>query len=45
VICDSTIVEKLHEPLQGRIEEWRRVATQLEKDHNRGGFVVKMLLD
>ena len=38
MICDSAIVEKLHEPLQGKIEEWKRVATQLEKDHSRGWF-------
>jgi len=38
VLCNSAIVEKLHEPLQGKIEEWKRVATQLDKDHNRGWF-------
>jgi len=39
VLCyDSAIVEKLHEPLQEKIEEWKRVATQLDKDHNRGWF-------
>lgn len=31
----SAIVERLHEPLQGKIEEWKRVATQLDKDHSR----------
>jgi len=40
VLCDSAIVENLHEPLQGKIEEWKRVATQLDKDHNRGSFLL-----
>jgi len=37
-MTDSAIVEKLHEPLQGKIEEWKRVATQMDKDHSRGLF-------
>lgn len=44
MFCWSAIVEKLHEPLQGKIEEWKKVATQLDKDHNRGWFMIGLFI-
>jgi len=41
---DSAVVERLQEPLQGKIEEWKRVAMQLDKDHSRGLFNCPLIL-
>lgn len=34
--CHSALMEGLVTPLQDRIEEWKKTANQLDKDHAKG---------
>lgn len=35
-LCCSALMEGLVTPLQDRIEEWKKTANQLDKDHAKG---------
>lgn len=34
--CSSALMESLINPLQDRIEDWKKTANQLDKDHAKG---------
>lgn len=41
-VCGSSaLMEGLVTPLQDRIEEWKKTANQLDKDHAKGTTTIK----
>ena len=38
-VCFSSILDSLVAPLQERLEDWKKVVAQVDKDHAKGGLV------
>lgn len=36
LVCSSALMESLITPLQDKIEDWKKTANQLDKDHAKG---------